>query len=157
MRRIDELHPKWPFMRNQVEVGRKRMGTLMREIGISALYRESRTGTPPAECVAHRVYRYLFKNLEKGRPNRVLATDITYLPMPRGFKYLMTIMHWASRRVLAWRTSDTFATDFFAEALQEAIARYSTPEIFNTDGVRQFTTLHFSRMPDSQGTRTKER
>jgi len=162
MRRIDELHLKWPFLgarrlRDQLvpegfDVGRKHVGTLMRKMGISALYRKPRTSTP-GEGASHRIYPYLLRNLAIERPNQVWATDITYIPMARGFMYLVAIMDWASRRVLAWRTSNTLTTDFCLEALQEAIAKYGTPEIFNTDQGSQFTSLQFTQALDSHGIR----
>ena len=155
MRRIDELHLKWPFLgarrlRDQLktegfEAGRKHVGTLMRKMGISALYRKPRTSTP-GEGATHRVYPYLLRNLVIDRPNQVWATDITYIPMARGFMYLVAIMDWASRRVLAWRTSNTLTTDFCVEALQEAITKYGTPEIFNTDQGCQFTSEDFTEV-----------
>jgi putative transposase len=162
MRRIDELHLKWPFLgarrlRDQLktegfEVGRKHVGTLMGKMGISALYRKPRTSTP-GEGAAHRVYPYLLKNLVIDRANQVWASDISYIPMARGFMYLVAIMDWASRRVLAWRTSNTLTTDFCVEALQEAITKYGTPEMFNTDQGSQFTSPQFTQVLDSQGIR----
>jgi putative transposase len=162
MRRIDELHLKWPFLgarrlRDQLktegfEVGRKHVGTLMRKMGISALYRKPRTSIPGTGST-HRVYPYLLKNLVIERPNQVWATDITYIPMARGFMYLVAIMDWASRRVLAWRSSNTLTTDFCVEALQEAMAKYGTPEIFNTDQGSQFTSLEFTQVLESHGIR----
>ncbi len=121
MRRIDELHLKWPFLSARrlrdvlntegFEIGRKHVGTLMRRMGIAALYRKPRTSTPGSGA-SQRVYPYLLRNLVIDRPNQVWATDITYIPMARGFMYLVAIMDWASRRVLAWRTSNTLTTDF---------------------------------------------
>ena len=116
MRRLDELHLKWPFLgarklrdllnRDGFEVGRKHVGTLMRKMGISAVYRAPKTSTP-GHGAEHRIYPYLLKNLVIERANQVWAADITYLPMAKGFLYLVAIMDWASRRVLAWRTSNT--------------------------------------------------
>ena len=162
MRRIDELHLKWPFLGARrlrdllntegFEVGRKHVGTLMRRMGIAALYRKPRTSTP-GSGPSHRVYPYLLRNLVIDRPNQVWATDITYIPMARGFMYLVAIMDWASRRVLAWRTSNTLTTDFCVEALQEAMIKYGTPEIFNTDQGSQFTSLEFTQVLESRDIR----
>jgi len=153
MRRIDELHLKWPFLgarklrdllnRDGFEVGRKHVGTLMRKMGISAVYRQPKTSTP-GSGPAHRVYPYLLRNLVIDRANQVWAADISYLPMAKGFLYLVAIIDWASRRVLAWRTSNTLTTDFCVEALHEALRRYGTPEIFNTDQGSQFTSADFT-------------
>jgi len=160
MRRIDELHLRWPFLGARrlrdllntegFEVGRKHVGTLMRRMGIAALYRKPKTSTPGAGK-RHRVYPYLLRNLLIDRPNQVWATDITYIPMARGFMYLVAIMDWASRRVLAWRTSNTLTTDFCVEALQEAITKYGNPEIFNTDQGSQFTSEDFTQVLKDAG------
>jgi len=162
MRRIDELHMKWPFLgarrlrdllnTDGFEVGRKHVGTLMRKMGIVTLYRKPRTSAPGSGAT-HRVYPYLLRQLVIERPNQVWATDITYIPMAKGFLYLVAIMDWASRRVLAWRTSNTLTSDFCVEALQEAITRYGTPEIFNTDQGAQFTSLDFTQALESRGVR----
>ena len=162
MRRIDELHLKWPFLgarrlrdllnTDGFEVGRKHVGTLMRKMGIVTLYRKPRTSAPGSGAT-HRVYPYLLRQLVIERPNQVWATDITYIPMAKGFLYLVAIMDWASRRVLAWRTSNTLTSDFCVEALQEAITRYGTPEIFNTDQGAQFTSLDFTQALESRGVR----
>ena len=162
MRRIDELHLKWPFLgarrlrdllnTDGFEVGRKHVGTLMRKMGIVTLYRKPRTSAPGSGAT-HRVYPYLLRQLVIERPNQVWATDITYIPMAKGFLYLVAIMDWASRRVLAWRTSNTLTSDFCVEALQEAITRYGTPEIFNTDQGAQFTSLEFTQALESRGVR----
>ncbi len=153
MRRLDELHLKWPFLgarrlrdllnKDGFDVGRKHVATLMRKMGIAALYRKPRTSTP-GSGPEHRVYPYLLRNLAIERANHVWAADITYLPMAKGFLYLVAIMDWASRRVLAWRTSNTLTTDFCVEALKEALARHGTPEIFNTDQGSQFTSDEFT-------------
>ena len=137
MRRIDELHLEHPFagsrmMRDILKgeghfIGRKHVATLMRTMGIEALYRRPNTSRRHA---AHPIYPYLLRNLAIERPNHVWAMDITYVPMARGFVYLAAVMDWASRRVLAWRVSISMSTDFCIEALQEALARYGTPEIF---------------------------
>ena len=162
MRRIDELHLKRPFLGARrlrdllntegFEVGRKHVGTLRGRMGIAALYRKPKTSTP-GSGISHRVYRYLLRNLVIDRPNQVWATDITYIPMARGFMYLVAIMDWASRRVHAWRTSNTLTTDFCVEALQEAITKYGTPEIFNTDQGSQFTSFEFTQVLQSHSIR----
>ena len=162
MRRIDELHLKWPFLGARrlrdllntegFEVGRKHVGTLMRTMGIVTLYRKPRTSAPGSGAT-HRVYPYLLRKLVIDRPNQVWATDITYIPMAKGFLYLVAIMDWASRRALAWRTSNTLTTDFCVAALQEAMAKYGTPEIFNTDQGSQFTSLEFTQVLESRGVR----
>ncbi len=124
----------------------------MRKMGIEALYRKPRTSTP-GSGMAHRVYPYLLKGLAINAPNQVWAADITYLPMAKGFMYLVAIMDWASRRVLAWRSSNTLTTDFCVEALNEALAKYRTPEIFNTDQGAQFTATAFTGVLESHGIR----
>ena len=140
MRRIDELHLDYPFAgsrmlrdllrRDGLVVGRKHVATLMKKMRIVALYNKPNTS---ARHPAHPVYPYLLRHMAITRPNHVFAADITYIPMKRGFVYLFAVMDWASRRVLAWRLSNTLATDFCLEAVQEAIDRYGAPEIFNTD------------------------
>jgi putative transposase len=147
MRRIDELHLQYPFagarmLRDLLQhegyaVGRRQVATLMRRMGITAIYRMPRTSQ---RHPAHRIYPYLLRQLTITRPNHVWASDITYIPMKRGFVYLCVILDWVSRRVLAWRLSNTLTTDFCVEAMQEAITRYGTPEIFNTDQGCQFTS-----------------
>ena len=151
MRRIDELHLNFPFagarmLRDMLKlegmiVGRKHIGTLMAKMGIGALYRKRNTSAPHP---AHPIYPYLLRNLIVDRPNQAWATDITYIPMKRGFVYLVAIIDWATRRVLAHRVSISMTTDFCVEALQEAIANYGTPEIFNTDQGSQFTSQDFT-------------
>lgn len=153
MRRIDELHLEYPFagsrmLRDMLRreghvIGRKHVSTLMKKMGIEALYRKPNTSRRHA---AHPVYPYLLRNLKIDRPNQVWATDITYIPMRRGFVYLVAIVDWTSRRVLAWRLSNTLTTDFCVDALQEAITRYGKPEIFNTDQGSQFTSLDFTQV-----------
>ena len=150
MRRIDELHLEHPFagsrmMRDFLKaeghfIGRKHVATLMRTMGIEALYRKPSTSRRHA---VHPIYPYLLRGLAIERPNHVWAMDITYVPMARGFVYLAAVMDWASRRMLSWRVSISMSTDFCIEALQEAVARYGTPEIFNTDQGSQFTSLEF--------------
>jgi putative transposase len=153
MRRIDELHLNFPFagarmLRDMLklegfEVGRKHVRTLMDQMGIVALYRKRNTSAPN---LAHRIYPYLLKNLLVERPNQVWATDITYIPMKRGFVFLVAILDWATRRVLAHRVSTSMSTDFCVEALEEALANYGRPEIFNTDQGSQFTSEGFTQV-----------
>jgi len=147
MRRIDELHLEAPFYgarklaaqlrREGHEVGRRHVGTLMRRMGIEALYRKPRTSIPARGAT---IYPYLLDGLAIERPNQVWAADLTYLPMAHGFMYLMAILDVASRKVLSWRLSNTMTTDFCVEALEEALNRYGRPEIFNTDQGSQFTS-----------------
>jgi len=120
----------------------------MKLMGIQAIYRKPNTSKPHPK---HPVYPYLLRNMEIDRPNQVWAMDITYIPMRRGFVYLCAVMDWASRKVLAWRLSNTMTTDFCIEAVQEAIARYGTPEIFNTDQGSQFTSLEFTGFLQQHG------
>ena len=151
MRRLDELHLEFPWMgsrslRDQLQragfpISRDRVRQLMRRMGIHALYRKPRT-TIPAQ--GHRIYPYLLGGLSIERPNQVWAADVTYIPMARGFPYLVAILDWYSRKVLAWRLSNTLTADFCTEALEEAIRRYGTPEIFNTDQGSQFTSETFT-------------
>jgi putative transposase len=153
MRLIDELHLKHPFMgsrsiRDQLQgmghkVGRQHVGTLTRKMGISALYRKPRLSKPHPE---HKLYPYLLRGLEIARGNQVWASDISYIPMARGFCYLVVIMDWASRKVLAWRLSNTLDASFCTEALEEAITKYGTPDIFNTDQGGQFTSDAFIKI-----------
>ena len=153
MRRIDELHLEHPFagsrmLRDMLQreghrVGRKHVATLMKRMCVEALYKKRNTSR---RHPAHAIYPYLLRGLEINRSNHVWAADITYIPMKRGFVYLFAVMDWASRRVLSWRLSNTLTTDFCTEALQEAIDRYGTPEIFNTDQGSQFTSLEFTQL-----------
>ena len=129
-------------------VGRRQVATLMRRMGITAIYRTPRTSQ---RHPAHRIYPYLLRQLTITRPNHVWATYITYIPMQRGFVYLCAILDWASRRVLAWRLSNTLTTDFCVEAVQEAITRHGPPEIFNTDQGCQFTSQEFTGLLKSHG------
>lgn len=150
MRQIDWLHLEYPFagarmLRDLLRargypVGRRHVGTLMRRMGIEALYRKRVTSRRNAE---HPVFPYLLRHLVIEQPNHVWATDITYLPMRRGFMYLCAVLDWAPRRVLAWRISNTLTTDFCIAALEEAIARYGSPRILNTDQGSQFTDAAF--------------
>jgi putative transposase len=158
MRLIDEIHLKHPFMgsrsiRDQLQdmghkVGRQHVSTLMKKMGIAAMYRKPRLSKPHPD---HKVYPYLLRHLDISRANQVWAADITYIPMARGFCYLVAIMDWASRKVLAWRLSNTLDASFCVEALQEALARYGVPEIFNTDQGSQFTSDDFIGVLESQG------
>lgn len=146
MRRIDELHLEAPFFgarkiraqlrREGYPIGRRHVRTLMRRIGIEALYRRPRTSIPARGAT---IYPYLLENVAIERPNQVWAADMTYLPMAHGFLYLMAILDVASRKVLAWRLSNTMHADFCIEALKEALVRFGPPEIFNTDQGAQFT------------------
>jgi putative transposase len=150
MRRIDEIYLKWPFYgsrRLTVElrgegfaVSRKRVRRLMRMMGIEAIYQKPNTSRKHPE---HKIYPYLLAGLEINRPNQVWCADITYIPMAKGFLYLVAVMDWHSRRVLAWRLSLTLESEFCVEALQEALRRHGKPEIFNTDQGVQFTADAF--------------
>ncbi|MDA0339678.1 MAG: IS3 family transposase [Proteobacteria bacterium] len=151
MRRIDELHMNYPFAGSRmlrdllgaegVKVGRLHVATLMKKMGVAAIYRRPNTSKPEP---GHKIYPYLLRKLAVTRPNQVWATDITYIPMARGFVYLVAIVDWFSRRVLAWRLSITLTTDFCIEALEEALTRYGKPHIFNTDQGSQFTSAAFT-------------
>ncbi len=151
MRRIDELFLKYPFYgsrqmarqlrREGIRVGRHRVRRLMRLMGLEAIYQAPRTSEPHP---AHRIYPYLLKGMVIDRPNRVWCADITYIPVQRGFLYLVAVMDWATRHVLAWRLSNTIDARFCVEALTEALARYGKPGIFNTDQGSQFTSLDFT-------------
>jgi len=147
MRRIDELHLEAPFYgarkiaaqlrREGNEIGRRHVRTLMRRMGIEALYRKPRTSVPARGAMA---YPYLLEGLRIDRPNQVWASDLTYLPMAHGFMYLMAILDVASRKVLSFRISNTLTTDFCVAALEEALGKFGPPEIFNTDQGSQFTS-----------------
>jgi putative transposase len=149
-RRIDALHLEHPFAgartlkkllrRQGIEVGRKPVATLMRRMGIEALYRKKSTSKRHPE---HAIYPYLLRNVAIERPNQVWALDITYVPMRRGFVDFCAVMDWASRKVLAFRLSNTLTADFCVEALEEAIGRHGVPEIVNTDQGTQFTGSEF--------------
>ena len=123
------------------EVGRKRVRRLMGVMGLVPIYQRPRTTVPHPE---HRVYPYLLRDLAVERPNQVWCADITYIPMRRGFLYLVAVMDWATRKVLAWRVSNTMDVAFCVEAVQEALARFGCPEIFNTDQGSQFTSSEFT-------------
>ena len=149
-RRIDALHLECPFAGSRLlkkllraegyEVGRKHVATLMRRMGIEALYRKKSTSKRHPE---HAIYPYLLRNVAIERANQVWALDITYIPMRRGFVYFCAVMDWASRRILAFRLSNTLTAEFCVEALEEAIARYGVPEVVNTDQGSQFTGSEF--------------
>ncbi len=151
MRRMDELHLEYPFAGTRMlrdllvaegyPVGRRHVGTLMQRMGIEAIYRKKNTSKPHPD---HVVYPYLLRRLTIDRPNQVWATDITYLPMARGFVYLVAVIDWYTRKVLTWRLSNTLTADFCVDALEEALARYGKPEIFNTDQGSQFTSIEFT-------------
>ena len=158
MRRIDALHLQYPFagarmlrdlLRHEGHaIGRRRMATLMRRMGLEAVYRKPQLSR---RHPGHRIYPYLLRDLTISRPNHVWAADITYIPMARGFVYLFAVLDWASRRVLAWRLSNTLTTDFCLDAVQEAVIRYGTPEIFNTDQGCQFTSQEFTELLTHHG------
>jgi putative transposase len=124
-------------------VGRKRVRRLMARMGLAAIYQRPRTTVPHPE---HRIYPYLLRNLVVDRPNQVWCADITYIPMRRGFLYLVAVMDWATRRVLSWRLSNTMDVDFCIAALEEALARFGRPEIFNSDQGSQFTSPRFTEV-----------
>jgi putative transposase len=158
MRRIDELHLQYSFagarmLRDLLRqegraIGRRHVATLMRRMGLEALYRKpSLSRRQPG----HRIYPYLLRDLAISRPNHVWAADITYIPMRRGFVYLFAVLDWASRRVLAWRLANTLTTDFCLDAVQDAITRYGIPTIFNTDQGCQFTSQEFTGLLTHHG------
>jgi putative transposase len=150
-RRIDELFTAWPFLGSRRlttllrseghAINRKRVQRPMRQMGIAALGPKPRTTTP---APGDKIYPYLLRDLVIERPNQVWAADITYIPIGRGFLYLVAIMDWASRAVLAWRLSNTMEASFCVAALEEALARFGRPEIFNTDQGSQFTSAAFT-------------
>jgi len=158
MKRIDELHLQWPFAGSRMmrdllkqdgyKVGRRHVRTLMRKMGIDVLYRKPNTSRRQVGC---HIYPYLLRDLPVVRPNQVWAADITYIPMRRGFVYLFVIQDWYSRRILSWRLSNTLTTDFCIEALEEAIALYGCPDIFNTDQGCQFTSAEFTGFLKANG------
>ena len=150
MRRIDEQFLETPFYGSRqmkkhlwhqgIKIGRDRVRRLMRKMGLVAIYQKPRTSVRHPE---HKIYLYLLRGLRINRPNQVWCADITYVPMKRGFLYLVAIMDWHSRAVLAWRLSNTMDAEFCVAALEEAMNRYGVPEIFNTDQGSQFTSLEF--------------
>src|ERR1035437_2744492 len=151
MRRIDELHLEHPFAgsrmlrdllnREGVEIGRRHVATLMKRMGVEAIYRRPNSSKP---APGNKIYPYLLRGLKVDRPNQVWAMDITYIPMARGFVYLAAVVDWFSRRVLGYRVSITMQADFCVEALEEALAKHDKPEIFNTDQGSQFTSEVFT-------------
>lgn len=156
MKRIDQLHMDHPFAGARMlrdclrlegnKIGRKHTATLMGRMGIEAIYRHRNTSKPHP---AHRVFPYLLRELVIDRPNQVWATDITYLPMAQGFMYLTAILDWHSRKVLAWRLSNSLDTEFCIAVLDEALAKFGTPDIFNTDQGSQYTSeRHIERLTD---------
>jgi putative transposase len=151
MRQIDELHLEHPFAGSRMlqgllaadghQAGRLHVATLMKRMGIEAIYRRPNTSKP---APGHKIYPYLLRELPVTKPNQVWAMDITYIPMRRGFVYLAAVVDWFSRRVLSWRLSISMEADFCIEAVEEALVRYGKPEIFNTDQGSQFTSEAFT-------------
>jgi putative transposase len=158
MRRLDELHLEFPFAGARMlrgllaakgsKIGRRHVKTLMRRMGIEALYRRPRTTKPEP---GHKIYPYLLRGMEIVRPNQVWAMDITYIPMARGFVYLAVVLDWFSRRVLSWRVSITMEAAFCIETLEDALAKHGKPEIFNTDQGSQFTGGAFTAVLAKNG------
>ena len=153
MNQIDKLHTEFPFAGSRMlrgllafngsKIGRRHVKTLMKRMGIEALYRRPRTTKPEP---GHKIYPYLLRGMEVGRPNQVWAMDITYIPMARGFVYLAAVIDWFSRRVLSWRVSITMEASFCVETLKDALATHGKPEIFNTDQGSQFTGEAFTNV-----------
>ena len=151
MRKIDELHLEFPFAGSRMlrdllaaegsKTGRRHITTLMRRMGIEAVYRRPNTSKP---APGHRIYPYLLRGLTIDRPNQVWATDITYIPMARGFVYLCAVMDWFARRILAWRLSNTMEAEFCVGTLEDALAKHGKPDIFNTDQGSQFSGMAFT-------------
>jgi putative transposase len=160
MRLIDEQHLETPWygarqmtrhLRRQGHaVNRKRIGRLMQLMGLSAIYQKPNTSKPHPQ---HKVYPYLLRAMTIDRPNQVWCADISYIPLKRGFLYLVAIMDWASRKVLSWRLSNTMDADFCIAALEDALSRYGKPEIFNTDQGSQFTSDVFTHVLKEAGVR----
>ena len=160
MRQIDELHLEYPFAGSRLlrdmlaqrglQVGRKHVRTLMRRLAIEALYRKPNTSKP---APGHKIYPYLLRGLAITRPNQVWAMDISYIPMAHGFVYLAAVIDWFSRRVLSWKLSNTMDVSFCLEALDEALAQYGKPGIFNTDQGSQFTSVAFTDRLKQEGIR----
>src|SRR5260221_4190023 len=151
MRRLDRLHLEFPFAGSRMlrgllaaegcKIGRRHVKTLMRRMGIEALYRRPRTTKPEP---GHKIFPYLLRGIEITRPNQVWAMDITYIPMERGFVYLASVLDWFSRRVLSWRVAITMEATYCIETLEDALARHGKPEILNTDQGSQFTGAAFT-------------
>lgn len=160
MRQLDALHLQHPWMgsrslrdqlnRTGIPISRDQVRRLMRKLGIHAIYRKPRT-TIPAQ--GHKVYPYLLRDRVIARPNQVWAADVTYIPMARGFLYLVAVMDWYSRKVLAWQLSNTLTADFCVAALEEALAHFAPPAIFNTDQGSQFTSTAFTAVLHDTGIR----
>ena len=160
MRVIDELHLQYPFAGSRMlrgllkplgyKIGRRHVRTLMRKMGIDALYRKPNTSR---RREGNQVYPYLLRDLPIVRPNQVWACDITYIPMRRGFAFLIAVLDWYSRRVLSWRLSNTLTTDFCIEAVEEAMRFYGRPDILNTDQGSQFTSTEFTGILSLNGIR----
>jgi putative transposase len=158
MRHLDRLHLEFPFAGSRLlkgllaaegsQIGRRHVKTLMRRMGIEALYRRPRTTKPEP---GHRIYPYLLRGKEITRPNQVWAMDITYIPMARGYVYLAVVLDWSSRRVLSWRVSITMEAAFCVETLQDALVKHGKPEIFNTDQGSQFTGAAFTGVLTDNG------
>ena len=158
MRRLDELHLNYPFAGSRMlrgllwqqglEVGRRHIKTLMRRMGIEAIYRKPNTSKP---APGHNIYPYLLRGMAVTRPNQVWAMDLTYIPMARGFIYLAAVVDWFSRRVLAWKLSITMEASFCIEAVEEALSKNEKPEIFNTDQGSQFTSDDFTGLLRKNG------
>ena len=158
MRRLDRLHLEFPFAGSRMlrgllaaegcKIGRRHVKTLMRRMGIEALYRRPRTTKPEP---GHKIYPYLLRGMEITRSNQVWAMDITYIPMARGFVYLAVVLDWFSRRVLSWGVSITLEAAFCVETLEDALARHGKPDIFNTDQGSQFTGSAFTGVLASNG------
>jgi putative transposase len=151
MRQMDKVHLEFPFAGSRMlrdllaadgsKVGRRHVTTLMRKMGIEAVYRRPNTSKP---APGHKIFPYLLRGLTIGRPNQVWATDITYIPMARGFVYLCAVMDWFARRILAWRLSNTMEAEFCVEVLEDALAKHGRPEIFNSDQGSQFSGTAFT-------------
>jgi putative transposase len=160
MRRLDELHLNYPFLgarrlthmlqREGLAIGRRYVGTLMRRMGIEAIYRKRRTSIA---VEGHKIYPYLLASVAIERPNQAWAADLTYVPMARGFVYLVAILDLYSRKVLSFRVSNAMTSEFCVEALEEALERYGAPEIFNTDQGSQFTDDDFTAPLLAKGVR----
>lgn len=158
MGRIDKLHLEFPFAGSRMlrdflraegfQIGRCHVITLMRRMGVEALYRRPNTSKP---APGHKIHPYLLRGLKIDRPNQVWAMDITYIPMARGFVYLAVVLDWFSRRVLSWRLSITMEVDFCLEAVEEALAKHGKPDIFNTDQGSQFTSAAFTGLLRGNG------
>lgn len=158
MRRMDELHLEYPFAGSRllrdllhgegIEVGRDRVSTMMKRMEIEAIYRRPNTSKP---APGHRIYPYLLRGVTIERSNQVWAMDITYIPMARGFVFLAAVLDWFARRVLSWRVSITMEVEFCLDAVEEALARYGTPETFNTDQGSQFTSQDFTTLLRTNG------